>query len=64
MAATSDAQLRAQKKYDDAHRNDYTNFYLKCNNVDDADIIQHLKGQKNKSGYLKELIRKDIAGGK
>ena len=26
----------------------------------DKDIIEHLNGKENKSGYIKELIRKDI----
>lgn len=61
---TSEARLRAQKKYDDAHRGDYKHFDVKCHREDDKDVIEHLETIKNKSGYLKELVRKDMADGK
>lgn len=35
-------------------------YNLKCHVVHDADVISILEKQKNKNGYLKELIRKDI----
>lgn len=34
---------------------------LKLNNKTDADIIERLAKQASKQGYIKELIRKDIA---
>ena len=68
MTANNDAsraaRLRAQKKYDEAHRGNYKNFYIKCNVNTDADIIEYLQGVDNVNGYVKELIRKDIASGK
>ena len=39
----------------------YKGYYIKLNISDDADIIQRLDEQKNRQGYIKELIRTDIA---
>lgn len=36
-------------------------FYIRLNQVNDQDIIEHLKTMSNKQGYVKELIRGDIA---
>lgn len=47
-----------QKKYDSTH---CTGFYLKLNNVSDADIISALAEKESKQGYIKQLIRDDIA---
>lgn len=30
------------------------------NKINDKDILDHLANQKNRQGYIKELIRKDI----
>ena len=30
----------------------------------DADLLDHLEKQENKAGYIKELIRKDMEGGR
>lgn len=35
-------------------------FTLRLNKQYDEDIIKHLKKQKNKSGYVKLLIRNDM----
>jgi hypothetical protein len=40
----------------------YVRYYsLKYNVHTDADIIEHLSKQKSKQGYIKQLIREDIA---
>ena len=39
----------------------YKGYYIKLNINDDADIIERLDTQKNRQGYIKELIRTDIA---
>ena len=36
-------------------------FTVRLHNTRDADIIQHLSKQASRQGYIKELIRKDIA---
>lgn len=53
----SDAQLKAQAKYDKANT---VGVYLKLNKATDADIIEHLHKVSNRQGYIKELIRDDI----
>lgn len=35
-------------------------FYLKLNKEKDSDIISWMDSQKNKQGYIKDLIRADI----
>ena len=46
--------LRMKKKPD------YKGIYLKLNKEDDKDVIDRLKQQENKQGYIKNLIRDDI----
>ena len=48
---------KAQLKYDEANT---TQVKLKLNNKTDADILDWLNQMKNKQGYIKELIRRDI----
>lgn len=61
--ATSEALKRAQRKYDETHRDNYKNYFIKCNKQTENDIIEFLEKQGNKQGTIKELIRKEIAGG-
>ena len=56
----TEAQKRAQAKYDAANT---VQIKLKLNKVNDADIIAKLDSVSNKQGYIKELIRADIAKG-
>lgn len=51
---------RNQRKYDEAHKDDYKAYYIKCNRQQDADIIEFLESQSNKQGIIKELIREAI----
>ena len=53
----SEAQLRAQKKYDEAHTKRIS---LKLNTRTDVDIIRWLWGQKSMQGSIKRLIREEI----
>ena len=55
--ATSQAQLRAVRKYNDAHT---TQIKFCFNNETDADVLDRLNSLKNKQGYVKALIREDI----
>ena len=52
-----DSQRRAIARYDQANT---TQIKMKLNNKTDRDIIEHLQKQKNKQGYIKELIRADM----
>ena len=58
--ATVEARLRAQKKYDETHREQWRMIHLKLNKITDEDIIQKLEASGNIQGYIKSLIRKDI----
>lgn len=57
---TTEAQKRAQKKYDEASRDKWRMIHLKLNKETDADIIQKLEESENIQGYIKSLIRADI----
>lgn len=48
----------AQERYD---RENTVGLYLKLNRKTDADILAWLDTKENKQGYIKELIREDIA---
>ena len=52
------ADSEAKRAWDAAHT---TFIGLKLNNNTDADILRHLDKQASKQGYIKALIRKDIA---
>ena len=50
-----------QKKYQEEwSKKNIKGIYLKLSKNTDADIISWLSDQKNKQGYIKELIRKDM----
>ena len=55
---TSEAQLAAQKRYDEKNTRQYK---LKLNLVTDREIIDWLDRQENKQGYIKRLIEKDMS---
>ena len=39
----------------------HVGIYLKLNEVNDKDVIERLSKQNNKQGYIKDLIRTDMA---
>ena len=53
-----DDGLTPQARYD---RKNCTGLYLKLNRNTDSDILKHLECVGNKQGYIKFLIRADIA---
>lgn len=55
---TSEAQKRASAKYDAANT---TAVKIKLNTKTDADILRKLQEVENKQGYIKRLIREDLA---
>ena len=57
---TTEAQKRAQKKYDEANKDKFRMIHLKLNRETDSDIIEKLEQSENIQGYIKELIRADI----
>lgn len=54
----SKAQAAASARYDRANT---TQLKVKLNRKTDADILEHLGTIGNKQGYIKALIRADIA---
>lgn len=60
MAKTSEAALRAVKKYDEAHKGDFKSVFMKLHKEKDSDILEKLASVGNVQGYIKELIRADI----
>lgn len=50
--------LTPQQRYD---RKACVGLYLKLNRATDADILARLESVENKQGYVKSLIRADIA---
>ena len=55
---STESQIRASIKY---NKENTVQISLKLNRSTDADLIDSLNIVKNKQGYIKELIRKDIA---
>lgn len=55
---TTDAQKMATYKYDREHT---VRLSLKLNKATDADILARLETVESKQGYIKDLIRKDMA---
>lgn len=57
---TTEAQKRAQKKYDEANKDKFRMIHLKLNRDTDAEIIKKLESVDSIQGYIKELIKNDI----
>ena len=55
---TTEAQARATAKY---QKDNTRMFTIRLNLNTDADIIRRLEEVDSKQGYIKELIRKDMA---
>lgn len=56
--AVRESKVRANAKYDKTHT---TGVFLKLNNETDKDILERLSSVPNRQGYVKQLIRDDIA---
>ena len=55
---STESQIRASIKY---NKENTVQISLKLNRSTDADLIESLNRVANKQGYIKELIRRDIA---
>lgn len=55
---STESQIRASVKY---NKENTVQISLKLNRSTDADLIDSLNRVANKQGYIKELIRRDIA---
>ena len=59
MASKStESQIKASIKY---NKENTVQISLKLNRTTDADLIDSMNRIENKQGYIKELIRRDIA---
>lgn len=58
---SSDARIRANAKY---NKENVKQVVLHLNITTDKDILDYLEHKGNKTGYIKDLIREDIAKGK
>ncbi len=56
----TEAQKRAQKKYDEANKGKWRMFHLKLNKDTDSAIIRKLENVDNIQGYIKNLILNDL----
>lgn len=56
----SKASSKATTKYQKSHTKA---FVFRCNLEADADLIGHLAEVGNVAGYLKDLVRRDMAAG-
>lgn len=65
MAKTSDAQLKASKKWNDKHRNEmralYRRYVLDFHKEKDANVIEKMDSVSNKNDYVRSLVLNDIA---
>lgn len=57
----SERKMTPQKRYDAKYRQQ---FKIDCYTRTEQDIIQRLESVPNKAGYIKQLIRADIATSK
>ena len=55
---STESQIKASIKY---NKENTVQISLKLNRYTDADLIDSLNRIENKQGYIKELIRRDIA---
>ena len=62
--ASKEARRRAQAKYDAKNRHLYNNIYIKCHIEHDKELLEWLNSKENKTAYIKNLIRQDMASGK
>lgn len=54
----TEAQIKAQKKYDAKNTRQV---HLKLNRRTDSDVLERLDAVPSKQGYIKRLIREDLA---
>ena len=55
---STESQIKASIKY---NKENTVQISLKLNRTTDADLIDSLNRIENKQGYIKDLIRRDIA---
>ena len=61
MPKTSEAQLRAVKKYKEKYKERVNRITIDFYPTEE-DLWQHIQSQPKKQTYIKELIRRDMKG--
>lgn len=56
----SDAEKRAQARYDEVHKAEFKNYHFKFRIEGNEDIIEKLETVGNKQDYIRQLILTDI----
>lgn len=57
---SSEAQKKAQQRYDKNSKGKFKVMTLKLNKETDSDVLEKLASVDNMQGYIKGLIRKDL----
>lgn len=62
MAKKTDAEKRAQAKYDKSHKEQFKSYYLKygLTDPDNQKIVDKLSKVENRQEYIRKLILADI----
>ncbi len=65
MKKKTDAEKRAQAKYDQTHKEQFKTYFLKygLTNPDNQKIVEKLDSVKYKQDYIRQLILADIEKG-
>ena len=57
---TKKTNFAAQKKYNEAHKDDSIFFTVRVTKSKDGDMLEFLEQFESRSGYVKQLIREDM----
>ena len=60
MARKTEAEKRAQKKYDREHKDEFVNYHLKVRKDGNELLVKKLSSVEKKQTYILDLIREDI----
>lgn len=56
----TEAEKRAQRKYDEVHKAEFKSYHLKYRRGKNDAVIKKLDSVANKQGYIEALILEDI----
>lgn len=57
---TSDAQIKASMTWNEKNKHKFKDLKISFKVKEEADLIEKVYSQENKSKYIKELIKKDL----
>lgn len=58
--AKTDAEKRAQAKYDEVHKDEFKNYHFKFRRGKDDELIEKLENVPSKQDYIRQLILADL----